>query len=260
MEINITDKEVCDIILQKLKDKESLLITRIGDGEIVALNPDLNEKGTNHFYNVHLGRRLPEKHVLEISNNLKNTIMETDILGIPTLQTSTKSGNPYWEISRSILTKLIDDNKVTCKDKKFCDMGLHYMLSQNNYLDTILSQVNEVYLITSRNVKEQLHKKYPNIKNIIDYRIPGEYVFEDNKKLENYYPERYDEIFSLIKNQDLKGKLLLLGGGFVGKSLGALFAKQGGVSLDIGSIFDRFVGKMTRGQGKGPNKYDTPIL
>ena len=39
MEINITDKEVCNIILQKLKDKESLLITRIGDGEIVALKP-----------------------------------------------------------------------------------------------------------------------------------------------------------------------------------------------------------------------------
>ena len=51
MEINITDKEVCNIILQKLKDKESLLITRIGDGEIVALKPDLHEKGTNHFYN-----------------------------------------------------------------------------------------------------------------------------------------------------------------------------------------------------------------
>ena len=260
MEINITEKEVCDIILQKLKDKESLLITRIGDGEIVALKPDLDEKGTNHFYYVHLGRRLSEKHVSEISNNLKTTILETDILGIPTLKTSTNSGNPYWERSRGILTELISDNENICKPKLFCDMGIHYLLTQKNYLDTILKQVDEVYLITARDVKEQLQSKYPNLKTIIDYRIPGEYVYEDNKKIDDYYPNRFDELSTIIKGQDLKGKLLLLGGGFVGKQSGTLFSQQGGVSLDIGSVFDRFVGKMTRGQGKGPNKYNDPIL
>jgi hypothetical protein len=260
MEINITEKEVCDIILQKLKDKESLLITRIGDGEIVALKPDLNEKGTNHFYYVHLGRRLSEKHVSEISNNLKNTILETDILGIPNFQTSTNSGNPYWERSRGILTELISDNENTCKPKLFCDMGIHYLLTQKNYLDTILKQVDEVYLITARDVKEQLQSKYPNLKTIIDYRIPGEYVYEDNKKIDDYYPNRFDELSTIIKGQDLRGKLLLLGGGFVGKQLGTLFSQQGGVSLDIGSVFDRFVGKITRGKGKGANKYNDPIL
>lgn len=259
MEINITDKEVCDIILQKLKDKESLLITRIGDGEIVALKPDLNEKGTNHFYYVHLGRRLSEKHILEISNNLKNTVLETDILGIPN-STSENSGNPYWSISKKLLSELIEENKDVCKPKKFCEMGIHYSLTHNKYLDKILTQIDEVYLITSRDIKEQLQSKYPNIKNIIDYRIPGEYLFEDDRKFDNYYPDRYNELHSIIGHQDLKGKLLLLGGGFVGKSLGSLFAKQGGVSLDIGSIFDKFVGKITRGQGKGPNKYDKPIL
>lgn len=198
MEINITEKEVCDIILQKLKNKEKLLITRIGDGEIVALKPDLNEKGTNHFYYVHLGRRLSEKHISEISNNLKNTILETDILGIPNYNTANHSGNPYWEISKDILSKIIEENKELNKPKVFCDMGIHYLLTHHKYLDIILKEVDEVYLITSRDVKEQLQKKYPNIKTIIDYRIPGEYVYEDNRKFDNYYPDRFNELSSII--------------------------------------------------------------
>ncbi len=50
------------------------------------------------------------------------------------------------------------------------------------------------------------------------------------------------------------------GAGAFGKHLGYYFSARGGVALDLGSVFDLLVGKITRGNGKGENSYTTPLL
>lgn len=255
--INIDTKQISDLIIKSLKLNKPLSIIRIGDGEIAALLTDPNHKGCVHFYNTHLGRVLEIEKMKEISENLKTAIKECDILGIPTVNIE-KGSNPYWSISRETLSNILKEKNT--KEKKFCSMNIHYDLVSSKNLDLILKEVDEVYLVTARDVESKLQKKFPNIKKFNTYKIPGEYKYEDSKKIEEYYPTIYKKIESDFKNKNMSGKLLLIGGGFVGKNLAVTFSKSGGVSIDIGSIFDQFVGKITRGVGKGPNKYGKSLI
>ena len=38
------------------------------------------------------------------------------------------------------------------------------------------------------------------------------------------------------------------------------FKEKGGISIDIGSVFDFWVGKVTRGPNRGKNSYIKPLL
>ena len=258
IKIDINTNQIFELIIQKLENKEPLSVVRIGDGEIATLLNDPNHEGCVQFYKTHLGRLPKINYMEEISNNLKSSIINSDIIGIPP-ENVERGPNPYWSISRDTISKILNEGP-TNKNKKFCSMNIHYDLSSTGKLDEILSRVDEVYLVTSRDVKSQLLEKFHNIKKIHVHKIPGEYKYEDNKKYEDYYPTIYKQIEIDFKNKNLSGKLLLIGGGFVGKNLASIFAQSGGVSIDIGSIFDLFVGKITRGLGKGPNKYGKPIL
>jgi hypothetical protein len=258
IKINTDTEEVFNLVMKKLKSKEPLSIIRIGDGEIAVLLTDPNHKGCAHFYNTHLGRVPNIQEMKEISQNLKTAINDCDILGIPTEKIE-RGSNPYWSISREMLSNILNEKDKT-NNKKFCSMNVHYDLVTLKKLDSILKEINEVYLVTSRDVESRIQKKYPNIKKFNSYKIPGEYKYEDSKKIEEYYPTIYKKIESDFKNKNMSGKLLLIGGGFVGKNLAVTFSKSGGVSIDIGSIFDQFVGKITRGVGKGPNKYGKSLI
>jgi hypothetical protein len=258
IKINLNTEQVFSLILEKLESKKPLSIVRIGDGEIATLFTDPNHVGCAHFYKNHLGRVLDIGLMKEISKNLKSSIVNSDIIGIPTVQSESQN-NPYWSISRKVISTVFNEFK-SVKEKNFCSMNIHYDLSSSKKLDIILSKVDEVYLVTSRDVKSLMQKKFPNLKKIHVYKIPGEYNYEDSKKVEDYYPTIYKKIESDFTSKNFSGKLLLIGGGFVGKNLATIFSQNGGVSVDLGSIFDLFVGKITRGAGKGPNKYGKSLL
>lgn len=73
------------------------------------------------------------------------------------------------------------------------------------------------------------------------------------------YGCRFSDIFDGIlkyvdKLGDLRGWLCWSGAGFVGKPYPVWLADRGCVALDIGSVFDRFAGRITRGGTKGDGK------
>jgi hypothetical protein len=257
IDINIDEHEIHKIVLDNLKTKKPLSIIRIGDGELCALEYDYNKTLTDKFYISHTGRVYPKNQIIEISNNIRTAIQESDIIGItPSYLISQRPDSP-WSITNNKIYEILYPNHGL---KRYCDMNLHFKLTHNNLLDDILKSVNELYILTSRDVKDKLLKKYPNIKKIYFYKIPGEFKFEEEKTFEDFYPTIYNRIYSDFSKNDYSGKLLLFGGGFIGKNLGVKFSKSGGVSIDLGSVFDLFYGKLTRGEGKGSYSYIKSIL
>ena len=122
--------------------------------------------------------------------------------------------------------------------------------------------LNYYKIITCRDISPLL-KSHFNIKKIIHYKIPPEHRFEDNpNKVEwNFFPKVHTEIKNQLLSQDNCGKLCLYGAGLAGKDLGLYFKQSGGVAFDIGSVFDHWIGKQTRGKGKGRNTYfKSPLL
>ena len=59
-----------------------------------------------------------------------------------------------------------------------------------------------------------------------------------------------------MKVIDCRGVLCLVGAGIPGKCYNNWFRDQGGVSLDIGSVFDFWYGRRTRGKGRGLDAID----
>jgi hypothetical protein len=190
----------------------------------------------------------------EISNLINNSILKCNILGLPNNKQILKGWGGIIEH-----VKLLE-NKSEWIPKDFCSMNVHYDLLNINLLDDLIRNTENVILITCRDVKKRLLEKYPNIKNLKVYEIPKQYRFESDKKIEKFYPDVYNKIISDIKNNDYGGHLALLGGGFIGKNIAIEIANSNGVCIDIGSVFDAWVGKITRGPGKGPNSFRTPLL
>lgn len=257
MNIDISTEKLFDLIIEKLNNQEPLSITRIGDGEVFVLNQEIREDLTIHTYKRHLGYipEYDEKKIIQ--DNLKYSIENSEILSInPNITKNTLGWGQVLKIYEEI-KKLSNSD---WQEKKFCDHNVHHYFLELGYYKKILSSINELYIISCRDVVNIIKEKYPNIKKITFFKIPPENMFEEDKDQLKYFPEIYDEIFNEISNIDCKGKLLLLGGGFVGKRLGVRFKEMGGVSFDIGSVFDLWVGKITRGPNKGINSYTEPKL
>jgi hypothetical protein len=256
MNIDLNENQLLDIILYKTKNNEPYAITRIGDGELLISENDINNHMTSHMYKRHLGYIPSEEVRNEITKNVIYSIINSDVLSLR--NDYTKPSLIVWSRVPELYKSL--DNKNLLGVKNYCNHDVHFKFGQKGLFDKLFKSIEHLTLITCRDVKSQIETKYPNIKTIKLYKIPGEFMFEDEKKIEPYFPNIFDSIKEDIEKNDNRGNLLLLGGGFVGKQLGISFKKSGGVSFDIGSMFDMWIGKITRGEGRGPNTYSKPSL
>lgn len=242
--VNIHTNEVVVKILDCLDTGKSLSLVRIGDGEAMCLNKKAQQNRINTFYKRHIGYVPPVKIQKEIRINLIKSINQSDIIGIPT--DALLNFKPGWEKCRGLVESCLVDS-----DKLFCDMNIHWEIYTKKLLEVIIKEVETVYLITPRDVVQLFKNKFPNLKTVIWYNIPGQYLFNKEKVIQNYYPRAYNDTIEKISKLDTRKELMLVGGGFIGKSFCSEFANRGGVAIDVGSIFDNMVGLKTRGEGKG---------
>jgi hypothetical protein len=257
MQINIEGQQLLELILKQLELKKSLFILRCGDGEMIMLKPFQNEKSTTHVLHKHLGYSLNEQELNQLSNDIKTSIIEADVLGLP--EPRHIKLNEHWGKTLEVFEEIKRLNP-TWKEKQYCSINVHLHFLKNKFLDMLLKKCEKVALMTCRNVEQKVLKNFPNIKNLQLYKIPPQHMFEEIESKEKFYPDIFLKVKEQINKENNSGKLLLFGGGYVGKALGAAFAKSGGVAFDIGSVFDMWVGKITRGLGKGKNSYTEPYL
>lgn len=255
MDINIYCEEIFKIIKNNLKFKTPFLATRYGDGEAILLE-NKNEKYTNHIFKRQLGRNLDSKDIKIIRENLVETLNNSDLIGIPTNR-HLKIKDGYWSKSIDILNE-----NCSINIKQFGSIDFHYEFlknweNNNSYYDLLLNNMSELYVINCRDVVDGFLRRF-NINKVELILTPPEIMFENSAYLGvPHYPNRFFEIKDKINSMGkLNGKLLLYGAGFIGKIYGLFWKNNGGVAVDIGSVFDKFAGKNTRGKGYGPNSID----
>lgn len=253
---NIGPYEVVTKILTHLENGNSLSIVRIGDGEIILLN-NVKDK-ISKFSKRQIGRELTSEELVMIQENIKIAVLESNILGVPKKLHIDK--NQLWGDILEYYTTLKTQDEKKWGNKEFCTIDLHLELLESEQIFHLLSKIDKIVIVSSRDIKEQLVKRFPNIKYIEQYTVPGEQCFETEKNTEINIFKSVDDISKKLLSSDRNGQLLIYGVGPFGKHLGSDFSKMGGVSLDLGSVFDFFVGKITRGTGKGPESYTKPLL
>lgn len=236
-----------DLVFHTIKDalayKTPFSLVRFGDGEAMVLSED--EHARNFVMNRQLGY-VPEKDIQqEIKDNLFDAFLESDIIGRPTDRHILKQG--FWAEADSIIDKIAPTNN-------FCSIDVHYNFLTEGRYEKLLSNLDDLYYISCRDLDNRF-KEIFNIKNIHSFIIPPEMAFESKYDGDRHYPEAYGNACDWIKEIDAKGKLLLVGGGIVGKSYCEKWKQQGGVAFDIGSVFDDFAGRITRGPERGIDVY-----
>lgn len=235
-----------EIIQTSLRMMDPLSVIRYGDGESMVLRGGAD---ADFVFNRQLGGANALEQS-EIKYHLIDAYQRADIIGLPTLR---HLEGPW----KNVLQPLVEHRGSL--PIMTCSIDYHVDFLQNGAFDELLTGRDELYVITCReDVPEALKKKY-GIGKVHAFIIPPELKFE----LSYSGPRHYPDVFKAVLNWigyfgDLRGKLCLIGAGVVGKYYNKKFAMAGGVSLDIGCVFDLWAGLKTRGEGRGAGvKEDT---
>jgi len=242
----LTINDFVNLINTKVDDKSPFAFVRYGDGESLILNGNVGE--IDFVLHRQLGRVLEKDQILEIKNNLLISYLRADCLGLPTHIHLKRED--HWKDSIDILNKT-----VNTENKQQTSIDACYEMLYNNRFKDILQNRDTVNYISCRNLDKELKETF-NIKNINSFLIAPEMKFTSGYEGDNHYPEQFIKIKEWIKTIPCKGNICLVGAGVVGKIYNIWFKDQGGVSLDIGGVFDLWGGRKTRGQGRGIDQTD----
>ena len=228
----ITSNTLYQFILTSLDVKRSVSCCRFGDGEYLVANMTGDVS-----YRKHLGYIPDVKEQHEISENIILAARCCDMMGV------TQNTGKQWGASRDYFLNLNTNAIITMAD-------YHTEFLEKGYLDEILKLVDKLLYISGHNLTKGFRRKYPNIKTIKRINIPLQYKYYGNQ-IKKHYPDTFNETIKALQSEDLTGYLVLVGAGFVGKMYVIEAARSGAVAVDMGSVFDRLSGKITRGKLKG---------
>jgi len=258
MDINKSNEDVLSIVKKSIEEKTPFLLTRYGEGESRIFHRRFGGGGGTDWIIKNLIGYVPDD-VDRIVEEMELALVNSDITGLPgksEISFMNSEGHSLYKDIYSHFRNIFDRRGIEEDSIGYCSVNIHSTFD----FDRLLTGMDEVQIITCRDVSEKM-KSYFGIGKIKHYKIPPEYKYEHDKNIDwNFYPEVHDSIRDEILSQDNRGKLLLYGAGALGKDLGFYFKKSGGVAFDIGSIFDRWYGKKTRGAGKGTDSYfESPL-
>ncbi len=238
-----------ETVKERLKEKQPFAFTRFSDGEIMLLN-------RHEYYDDYIsivtklwGYKPGENELREIDTWLRVALEFSDIIGYPTERHLKRED--YFKDADKIFRNCVQ----TQYHHTFTSVDVAYELMYEKKLNDLLQDLPILNYISCRNLDNEFKERF-NIKNINSFIIAPEPKFTSGYKGEKHYPDQFYKIEQWIKEREVKGELCLVGGGVFSKIYNIWFKNQGGISLDIGAVFDLWAGKKTRGEGRGVDVED----
>lgn len=241
-------------VLKKIQEGNPLSLVRYGDGESIVLNGWKDVESLKAVFKRQFGYTPQIDQAEEIRENLISAYQNADILGVP-LGKKIKDVDSYWFKSVDILHEEAGINLFKTK-KELTSIDIHSDFLDKGYYDLILNNVETLNYISCRDLDERFKEKF-NIKTVNSFFIPPEVKFTTNKTGEKHYPERFNKVERWMdKAINCEGVICLVGAGIAGKIYCNWFRDRGGIAIDIGSVFDSWYGRDTRGPSRGHNSID----
>lgn len=231
------------MLIENLNSKRPFSLIRLGDGEYTVLK---YKKWTtrarcldriNRWFDAF---KLSEKEVISIRNQILRACQGASLLGIASANELRYYSK--WKSFESICKAL----KIPLINTFF----FHDVLKLN--YKEILKDRN-VVCITCRDIEDKIKKNFApaTIKTILirpeKFAWRSCFKGQDTRSdCKDHYHVQFEEIYKMIMSTSQKGVLYLIGAGGLGKSYCNLVKNQGGMGLDIGSLFDIWSGSQTR--------------
>lgn len=244
----IPTEKMLNFIEAMLTSKEPFALTRFGDGECILLDKNYKTEDLRQFiFDRQLGKNaITKTQQQEIIQNLLQAYIKSDAIGFPTERHLKR--DDHWGKANEVF----NSHNIPRHEKIFCSIDTFYEALDSGLLKKLLMDRKTLYYISCRNLDKEFKELF-NIPYVYSYIIAPEHKFTPDYKGKKHYPEQYNEIKEWIRLANCKGELCLVGAGVIGKMYNIWFKEQGGISLDIGGVFDKWAGRKTRGEGRGPN-------
>jgi hypothetical protein len=126
-------------------------------------------------------------------------------------------------------------------EQHFCSAWIHWDLLATGALNKILEEVTEVGLVTSRPELEHLVARRFDLRTSAVV-VPDKFV--EVPEPGHHVPNRYRTIRSELTFPE--GTLVLVGAGIPGKVYCQWLKESGCIAIDVGSVFDAWVGRASR--------------
>lgn len=250
------DIEACDmlaLVKQKVADKEPVSIVRYGDGEAIVLNGFKDIYSLKSVMKRQFGYIPFVEEIEAIRENLISAYAGADIIGIATKNRFMDDEKSYWYKGYGILNDSIGIG--TMLEKKFTNIDFAYNWVDNNCYAELLTGAETVCYISCRNIDQQLKDTF-KIKEVFSYIIAPEMKFTSGYEGVKHFPDQFNKIQKWVTKVPVEGNICLTGAGVAGKIYNNWFRDLGGIAIDVGSVFDSFAGKLTRGPGRGMDVED----
>jgi len=228
---------------------------RLGDGEgTFMLDGDESQALTyqNEMLTIWYGiESVTNEQRNELKTSLLTAIKSADLVGVPDLVHQIYDYKPY-DCRLNSAYASINEYAFENPYKNYCSAYINQHLLQTNQLKTLLSY-SKRKVVTISGHDPSLIERVFNEQLGLDiaelYTIPTEQRFAEKFGVEHnqpHYPSFYSDLCEEIIANDFNDKLVLVGAGFLGKFYCHLIKQQGGIALDIGSVFDYMLGHRTR--------------
>lgn len=255
------------LVRGKLIAQEPFSFVRVGDGEAACIPYEprlapLARGDSRDRERIWWGHALPAALHDTLMKNVSRAIWHADSIGLPTISRILRELNltrnealEYGLTGRGLRAILYaaeryrDFRPSHLPPPLFTSCHLHQDIQHWKLYEELLGGAGEVVLVSCHpSLADWIAPKY-GVKVIGNIVLPPDKV--SAPKLVNSsathlsLPYMMDEILSQIDKMP-PGRLVLVGGGYPGKWLVDAAKKRGGIALDVGSIFDYWLGFPTR--------------
>lgn len=249
----MTPEELFIYVQASYANAKPIAITRYGDGEAMVLNGFNDVPAVEYVFKRQLGHSPTIEQVNEIRNNLIEAYDYSDLIGIK--QNIRDGLGKYWVTGKDILIQ----NVPTLLEHHFTSIDFHTDWLVQGKFGQLLHGVDRLFYISCRVLDNDLKEAF-EIGSVESYTIAPEMKFTSGYDGPQHYPDQFKHIYRWIQNIDCNGAICLVGAGVIGKIYTKWFKERGGIAIDIGSVFDLWAGKSTRGSGKGMDVEDKTYM
>lgn len=227
----LSSEEIFKRLESLINAEKPFSLLRFGDAEgLQCFRLPVDVIALNKSYVKQFGEIPKPENQDVIAENIRSSFIDCDIAGLPF---GFKS--EVWNYTLRRFSEMDPEKTV-------CSANIHIYLNADPIFRKIIAY-RDVFYISPRNVDEQLFTM--GAKSVESIHNSGQYKFECEKPEVPFY-RQVREIEDKISKMDLTSKLCLFGTGAAGKHLGNMMRDNGGMVIDIGSVFDLWAGIETR--------------
>ncbi|HSC17879.1 MAG TPA: tetratricopeptide repeat protein [Rhizomicrobium sp.] len=252
-------------VREHLANKQPFSLVRLGDGEANAFQEKASlaaqlESDAGEREIVWWGRMLAPEARVALAHQVREAALEADALGFPTREWFLRdvrldSGRPLsaTKSGRGLLS-VIEALESQCRagllsDKSLVSAHLPQDLQRWKLYGELLNGAGEVVLVSCHRGLPAATQKLFELRAVHQVLVPP----GDSMREMEHRALTDDEVPPNLVNRALaelgswpQGRLVLVGAGYAGKVIVGEAKRRGGIALDLGSIFDRWMGAHTR--------------